>query len=334
LYPPVVLNATQSPSKSKVLSITILTGLIAPFLFAIGKELMNKKIISKKQLQAMSVAPVLAELEETDRDSASPFVIEKKRRSMFGEQIRTLRTSLNFYNILDKPTTGYLMLTSSVSGEGKTFLSINIARSYSLQGKKVALLEFDLRRPKISKEFNVPSDHVGLSNFLIGKCKVEDIIYKCVDEPDEHLDLFVSGPIPPNPQELISGEYMKQLKEYLDANYDVVVVDTPPFGMVADAQILGKWADLTLVITRYQQTIFEQVQDINEWADKKLFNNMALILNGVRNTGYFGNRYGYYYYRRKYGYGYYTYGYYSGYNKGYYGKGSYYEDNSSNKKLY
>lgn len=321
LYPPVIMNAMQTPSRSKVLSITVLSGLLLPFLFAIMKELLNRKIISKKQLQTMTNIPVVAELEETDRLPETPFVIEKKRRSMFGEQIRTLRTNMNFYNLMEKPTS-YIVITSSVSGEGKTFLSINIAKSYSLQGKKVALLEFDLRRPKISKEFNVAADHLGLSNLLIGKCEPQDVIFHCIDEADEKLDLFVSGPIPPNPQELISGEYMLKLKEYLDTHYDVVVIDTPPYGMVADAQILGKWADMTLVITRYQQTVFEQIQDINDWYDRKVFKNMALILNGVRNSGYFGNKYGYYYYRRKYGYGYYTYG----YTGGYYGStyGNYY----------
>jgi capsular exopolysaccharide synthesis family protein len=318
LYPPVIMNAIQTPSRSKVLSVTVLTGLLLPFLFAIMKELLNRKIISKKQLQSMTNIPVLSELEETDRFPETPFVIEKKRRSMFGEQIRTLRTSLNFYNLLDK-STSYIVITSSVSGEGKTFLSINIAKSYSLQGKKVALLEFDLRRPKISKEFNVQAEHLGLSNLLIGKCEPQEAIFHCIDEPDEKLDLFVSGPIPPNPQELISGEYMIKLKNYLDTNYDVVVIDTPPYGMVADAQILGKWADVTLVVTRYQQTIFEQIQDINDWYERKVFKNMGIILNGVRNSGYFGNKYGYYYYRRKYGYGYYTYGYYGGYYGSTYG---------------
>ena len=84
------------------------------------------------------------------------------------------------------------------------------------------------------------------------------------------------------------------------------MIDTPPFGIVADAQILGEWADVTLIVTRFQQTIRDQIQEINEWHNRKLFRNMALVFNGVRDKGYFGSKYGNYYYKRKYGYGYYS----------------------------
>lgn len=308
LYPPTIVNAVTSPSQSRVLSLTVLIGLILPFLFALSKELLNRKLISKKQLQQLTQAPVIAELEEADMETGGPFVIDKNKRSVFGEQIRSLRTSLNFYRILDKPT-GYIMITSSMSGEGKTFLSINLARSFSLQGKRVALLEFDLRKPKVSKQFNVPGDHPGISNFLIQKCEASEAIFKCVKDQAEILDLFVSGPIPPNPQELMMGPQMARLKEYLEKHYDLVIIDTPPFGMVADAQILGQWADVSLIVTRHQLSTFEQVSEIDEWHEKNLLPNISIVLNGVKEKGYFGSKYGYYSYRRKYGYGYYTYGY-------------------------
>jgi len=105
---------------------------------------------------------------------------------------------------------------------------------------------------------------------------------------------------------LISTSHMKTLKAYLDANYDMVVVDTPPFGIVADAQILAEWADVSLIVTRFQQTVREQVQEINEWNNRGLFKSMAIVFNGVKNSGYFGYKYGYYYYKRKYGYSYYS----------------------------
>ena len=92
----------------------------------------------------------------------------------------------------------------------------------------------------------------------------------------------------------------------MDENYEVVIIDTPPFGIVADAQILANWADLTLIVTRFNQTVREQVQEINEWQSRGVFKSVALIFNGVKNSGYFGYKYGYYYYKRKYGYGYYS----------------------------
>lgn len=305
LYPPVKHNATLNPSKSKVLFTSVLIGLILPIIFAIFKEVLNRKIISKKQLQGMTNIPVLAELEQAESTENFPFIIEGNSRSMFGEQIRSLRTNIDFYLNAAKPV-NYMIITSSVSGEGKSFLSMNIAKSYSLQGKRVALLEFDLRRPKIHKALNMSDVKVGLTSFLLGKYTCEEMVIPINSKPDEKLDLFPSGPIPPNPQELVSNDNMKKLKAYLDANYDIVIVDTPPYGIVADAQILGRWADLTLIVTRFQQTVREQVQEINEWNERGLFKSIALVFNGVKNSGYFGYKYGYYYYKRKYGYNYYT----------------------------
>jgi len=307
IFAPVKRNATITPSRSNVLIIFLLVGLLLPLVFAVIIELLNNKIISKKQLQGLSTVPVVAEIEHVSQNSAitSPFLIEGTNRSMFGEQIRSLRTSINFYTYNDNKT-NYILLTSSVSGEGKSFLSMNLAKSYSLQGKKVAILEFDLRRPKISKALGLNDNDNGLTNMLVGKQTIEEIIYPIVSTDLETLHLFPSGPIPPNPQELLSSKYMKILKDYLDKHYDVVVIDTPPFGIVADAQILGPWADLSLIITRFNQTVKDQVLEINEWKEKNYFNSMAIIFNGVKNTGYFGYKYGYYYYKRKYGYGYYS----------------------------
>lgn len=305
LYPPVKVNAVLKPSKSIILSAAILIGLLLPVLFAIIKELLNRKVISKKQLQGMTNIPVIAELEQADNNEKLPFVIGRNKRSMFGEQIRSLRTNINFYKQAGKRT-NFVMITSSVSGEGKSFLSMNLAKSYALQGKKVALLEFDLRRPKISKALSIQNDTAGLSSVLIGKHEPQEIIFRVGDNPKERLDVFPAGAIPPNPQELISGEFIGKIKSYLDQNYDVVVIDTPPFGIVADAQILGEWADVTLIVTRFQQTVRDQIQEINEWHDRNIFKSMALIFNGVRDRGYFGSKYGNYYYKRRYGYGYYS----------------------------
>lgn len=253
----------------------------------------------------MTNIPVLAELEQADSTENFPFIIEGNNRSMFGEQIRSLRTNIDFYLNAAKPV-NYVVITSSVSGEGKSFLSMNIAKSYSLQGKRVALLEFDLRRPKIHKALNMSDIKIGLTSFLLGKYNCAEMVIPINSKPEEKFDLFPSGPIPPNPQELVSNENMKKLKEYLDANYDIVIVDTPPYGIVADAQILGRWADVTLIVTRFQQTVREQIQEINEWNERGLFKSIAIVFNGVKNSGYFGYKYGYYYYKRKYGYNYYS----------------------------
>lgn len=268
-------------------------------------ELLNNKVISKKQLQSLTDIPVIAELEHVDDSENLPYVIEETKRSMFGEQIRSLRTNIDFYVPSNKKCK-YILFTSSVSGEGKSFMSMNLAKSYAIQGKKVALLEFDLRRPKISSALSVPKGQAGLSSYLIGKIKLEEIIVHSDSNEKGILDFFPAGAIPPNPQELISGEYIDSLKTFLDENYEVVVIDTPPYGIVADAQILGEWADVSLILTRFKQTVKEQIAEINDWNERGVFKKMAIVFNGVKNKGYFGSKYGNYYYKRKYGYSYYS----------------------------
>lgn len=189
IYPPLKNKATISPAKSSILLSFILAGLFLPILFAIIKEITNKKIISKKQLQNITTIPIIAELEQVQYDASFPFVIGGNTRSMFGEQIRTLRTNINFYTTAEKKN-HYILLTSNVSGEGKSFLSMNIAKSYSLQGKKVALLEFDLRRPKISKAIGLEDNKYGISTYLTGKSNPESIRYAVVNDEKEQLDLF------------------------------------------------------------------------------------------------------------------------------------------------
>src|SRR5690606_2693010 len=129
-----------------------------------------------------------------------------------------------------------------------------------------------------------------------GKAAIDTIIKPVGDPATGQLDFFPAGAIPPNPQELLTGQYINDIKAYLDANYDFVVVDTPPYGIVADAQILGEWADVTLIVTRFKQTIRDQIAEINEWHGRKVFRSMAIVFNGVKNKGYFGSKYGNYYY--------------------------------------
>jgi Mrp family chromosome partitioning ATPase len=123
---------------------------------------------------------------------------------------------------------------------------------------------------------------------------------------DNNFHFFPSGPIPPNPQELLSDTKLNELSEYLKNNYDVVIIDTPPYGIVADAQILSKIADTTLIVTRFGYTLKDQIVEIDSWYKSKVFPSMAIIFNGIKTSGYYGNKYGYYYYRRKYGYDYYS----------------------------
>jgi tyrosine-protein kinase Etk/Wzc len=303
LNPPTIVPSQQKPSNSIIIILTGFLGLLIPVIFCLVKELLNNKIISKKQLENYLNIPILAELEFVEkRNRTFAKLLDQKDRSMFSEQLRSLRTQLDFYKKEEKCLT--ILVTSNMSGEGKSFISLNLAKTFALQNKKVALLELDLRRPKISKEINIEKPS-GITNFLLGNANLEDIIIKPLQK-NHNLDFFASGPIPPNPQELLTREKLETLQDFLQKNYDVVILDTPPFGIVSDAQILSGIADTTLVITRFNYTFKEQIVEINKWHESKYFPSLAIVFNGIKNKGYYGNKYGYYYYKRKYGYDYYT----------------------------
>lgn len=297
LNPPTIVPSQQKPSKSIIILLSGLIGMCLPIIFFLTKEFLNNKIISSKQLENYLKIPVLAELEFLENKNNKGIF----SRSMIGEQLRSLRTQLDFYKNDKKNLV--ILVTSNMSGEGKSFVSVNLAKVFSLQNKKVALLEFDLRKPKLSKELGV-ENKVGLSNFLIKQASMEDILKKPIKEYDS-FHFYPSGPIPPNPQELLSNDNLENLQKYLQENYEIVIVDTPPFGIVADAQLLAKIANLTIVITRFNYTYKEQIIEIDKWNKSNLFPSLNLILNGIKNNGYYGYRYGYYYYKQKYGYDYY-----------------------------
>ena len=300
LRPARIPSKPVSPNRNQIMLTAFAIGIWVPLLITILREFLNNKIISRNQLQQMLSAPVIAELDLVEK-SKELIEMRRKDRSIFGEQIRALRTNLRYYVKEGKPF--FVMITSSMSGEGKSFISANLAASYSLQGKRVALVEFDLRRPKISKRLGINSKK-GISTLLIGRDEPKDILIKAFDEG--HVDLFPAGPVPPNPSELMSGERMKILKDYLDAHYDVIILDTPPNGIVADAQLLNSWTDIVLVVTRFQMTQREQIREVEDWHFSGLFKPMAVVFNGVRVKGYYGYKYGYYYTKRRYGTGYYT----------------------------
>jgi len=289
-----------SPLRQEIMLGAFFIGLWIPLIFTFVREILNKKIISKFQLQQMLSVPVLAELEQVESKSGSLLEVGGKERSIFGEQIRNLRANLAFYTKPDKPFV--IMLTSNMSGEGKSFISANLARSFALQGKRVALLEFDLRRPKLSSRFGFKPVK-GLTHYLIGNAEYDELPQTIAG--DEKFQFFASGPIPPNPSELMSSPKMDELFENLYKNFDVIVVDTPPYGIVADAQLITNKVDITLVVTRFQYTITDQVIEIENWHTSGIFPKIAVIFNGIRSKGYYGYKYGYYAYKRKYGYQYY-----------------------------
>jgi capsular exopolysaccharide synthesis family protein len=290
-----------SPKSKEIMIGSIFIGLIIPLLIAAINEVLNNKVTSKNQLLQLTNTPIIAEIDQATMTENEPFVIKEKDRSVIGEQMRDLRANLTFYGSNKYPF--FVMITSVLSGEGKSFISANLGASFALMGKRTAILEFDMRKPVLSKRFGL-KPQIGLSNVLIGEVEPKEIVIPIMKS--HPLFLLPTGPIPPNPSELLSGNYLDKLKTYLDNNYDVIIIDTPPFGLVADAQLLEHWSHVNLFMVRFQKTLQEQIAEIENVYQRKVFKNMGIIFNGIKMSGYYGYKYGYYGTKRKYGYSYYS----------------------------
>ncbi len=281
-------------------------GLIIPlilvfFIFFISNSVQNIEDISAQtQLPLIGIVGV--------KHSESNLSVFERPKSALSESFRAIRSSLQFLykkNHVEGAKT--LMITSSVSGEGKTFCSLNIATVFALSEKKTIILGLDLRKPKIFDDFNIKND-IGAVNYLIGEKKLDDVIQK-THVP--YLDVITSGPIPPNPSELILGDSMQEMIEELKKTYDYIVLDTPPVGLVSDAMELSQFCDVTLYVIRQNFTKKEMLTLLNNRTKRGELNNVSVIFNGYENKAKYGVGYGY-----GYGYGYsYGYGYGSGYHE-------------------
>jgi len=225
---------------------------------------------------------------------------------MVAEQFRSIRSNLQY--IISKIERPVILVTSSFSGEGKSFVSSNMAAVLALTGKKTIILEFDIRKPKILVGLGL-SRKPGISNFLVGKAELKDLVMPVPGH--ENLFVLPCGPIPPNPAELLLDEKVAELFRWAKNEFDVTIIDTAPVGMVSDALTLGAFADCTLYLVRQGRTFKKQVVLIDELYRENKLPKVSIVINDVKiRAGY-----GYYGYGR-YGYGY-------GYGQG---QDSYYEE--------
>ncbi|MFV8357456.1 CpsD/CapB family tyrosine-protein kinase, partial [Flavobacterium sp. XS1P32] len=233
---------------------------------------------------------------------SSDLAVFDRPKSALSESFRAIRSSLQFlYKQQNLDGAKTLMITSSVSGEGKTFCAINIATVFALSEKKTVVLGLDLRKPKLFAEFNL-SNEVGIVNYLIKQKTIEEITNHT---HIPFLDVILSGPIPPNPSEMILSEGMGELIEELKKKYDYIILDTPPVGLVSDALELVQYCDVTLYIIRQNFTKKDMITLLNNRVKRGELQNASIILNGLENKAKYGTGYGY-----GYGYGNYANGYY------------------------
>lgn len=301
------------PDPVKVYVLCILSAILLIALYIYLKEFSSTSLKFRSQIERRTKVPIIAEIAFQPNDTDSPIVIEEGKRSLIAEEFRELRTNLGYVTFNSKDNCKVILITSSIPNEGKSFVAINTSISLCLTGSKVVLLEFDLRKPKISKELGM-GRNVGLSSYLIERADVNDVIQ--THPGITNFSIIPSGPIPPNPSELISGTRLHDLFAALKQEFDYVIIDSPPIGSVTDAKILAKEADTTLYITRQNYThssFLELIEGLNK---KKVLPNLNIVFNGIKVKKIPGYKYGS--------------GYYYGYNYGY--GGGYYADNKKSRK--
>lgn len=289
-----------SPKKKLIYVIALFAGMGICFLFITIRETFTGKILYRKEIEKLTTIPVIAEVAfEKTKD---PIVVKHGKRSFVIEEFRKLRTSLSFLGV--GPQHRKILVTSSISGEGKSFIAANLAVSIALTGKKVVLVDLDLNVPTQSKILGVNYEF-GISDFLRGQKYPEEIIKKLPGYED--LFFIPSGSLSENPSELLLNGKVNELIDYLDNSFDMVIIDTSPVVLITDAYILSEMCDATLYVMRHNYTPRMVVKRIDENLEINPINNPAIVFNGVKRRGVFRNHYGYgynyVYGDRKYGYG-------------------------------
>lgn len=294
-----------SPVPVRVYSFSFFIAMLLVIIYIYLKEFASKRILFRSQIEEYLPLPVISELIYHEHNLGNPVVVGEGKRTLIAEQFRELRTNINFITAGATDKCKTILMTSSIPKEGKSFVAINTAISLSLTGDKVVLLEFDLRKPKISKPLGIVSSP-GISNFLVGNASVSEIVKSHASI--KNLSVVPAGPIPPNPAELMSSAKLTELINKLKEEFDFIIIDSPPIAAVTDAKILSPFADAIIYIIRHNYTNNVFLNLLNDVNQKKGLKNINIVFNGIKHKKILG--YGYSTYGYGYGYGYsYGYGY-------------------------
>jgi tyrosine-protein kinase Etk/Wzc len=279
-----------APKKSLIYLIALFAGLCLPATGLSIKEMLNIRIVTKADIEKHTNVPLLAEISRST--SKDKHLVYNDARSVISEEIRALRTSLKY--ITEKGRANVIMFTSSMSGEGKSFISLNLGNSIALSGKKVVMLELDLRKPKLLKNIGIDSD-AGFTNYIIAP-EGEDIDkYIKPSTFNENFYFISSGTIPPNPAELLMSDRVKTMIDELKEKFDYVIIDTAPVGLVSDALIVEEFADITFYVVRQNYTYKSQLGIVNDLHRTKKAKHLYLIVNDIeiKKNGITGYGHGY-----------------------------------------
>jgi len=283
-------NTPVSPNRMLVAAAAILAALGIPISVIGAKEALNPTILYRQEIETLTSIPIIGEV--AFNKSGKPLVVEAGKRSFIAEEFRKIRFSLLYLGI--GPNTKKLLITSSISGEGKSFVAANLAISYSLTGKRVVLVDLDLHNSSLGKIFN-PEPQPGVSDYLTGD-KHEMAIINSIPTI-ENLYFISSGSSKEDPSVLLENGRVQRLIAYLDSHFDMVIIDTAPVVLVTDAHVLSACCNATLYVVRHKYTPKMLLKRFDENNEINPLTNPAIIFNGVKTRGYIKNNYGH-------GYGY------------------------------
>lgn len=287
-------ESSQSPVSPKKKLIYLSALLIALFLgigVVLAKEKAGNKIMFRSDIETLTELPIIGEI--AAESSKNPIVIDDRRKTVIAEQFRKLRVTLGYIGVNSKHKR--ILVTSSISGEGKSFVATNLAISLAITGKKVLLLDFDLNNPSLNNKLNI-NEQKGITDYLLGEeTDLNNLIMKM--EVNENLYLLPTGKLPHNPSELLMSDAIENMMNKLDNEFDYLVIDTAPVVPVTDAYILSKHCDATLFIVRhnYSPKVLVEIFDYNNKMNN--LKNAAIVFNGVKPRGFGKKSY-------TYGYGY------------------------------
>ena len=286
-----------TPNKQKIYTLCVLLGIAIPIGFVAIKELLRDKVNSRIDVEKHTSAPILGEIGHSEDEEA--LVVLRNSRRFVAEQFRILRSNLKYMTV--KKENPSILVTSSFSGDGKSFISINMASVLALSGKKAVIMEFDIRKPKVLENLGMKRK-MGITNYIIGRAQFKDILMQVPGF--DSLYVIACGPIPPNPAELLLDPKLDELMKEVRANFDVIIMDTAPVGLVSDSVTLGKFADCTLFVVRMGHTYRKILRLVNDLYLEKKLPSISLVLNDVKlEGGYYSGYYGVYGYYGGYGYG-------------------------------
>ncbi|MEQ8363940.1 MAG: polysaccharide biosynthesis tyrosine autokinase [Cyclobacteriaceae bacterium] len=291
LSPATLPTTPIAPQKLMILGIGLVASLVINFFFIGLLYLLNNKIISVQEVERNIAIPVLGSIPVLQQVNDDSLVVLKNPKSRASEAIRTLRTSLDFF------TTGgnkkAISVTSTISGEGKSFLAMNLSGVLAMSNKKVVLLDLDMRKAKDNLPFNIEDPSKGVSTILINKHDWSECVIKT---SVNSFDYIPAGPHPPNPSELLLNGAFNQLLDNLKTKYDFIVMDTPPVGLVTDGVMVMKRSDVSIYVFRANYSKREFISNLSRVIKINKLNNVAAVVNALPSDG---KAYGYGYYEEK-----------------------------------